>query len=167
MGWQEELKKEGHTPETEEYGINSFVFRSRKPFHPVRFLSYVHHKFPSNIIRSKGLFWLASRPNQAMIWGQAGGSVRTDSAGVWWSSMPFEKRIQYPSFNENQSDIESDWSKDFGDRKNEIVFIGLGLNREEIEIALKNCLMTTGELAISNWEEGYKDEWPVEREYAN
>ena len=88
-GWQEELNKEEHTPETEEYGINSFVFRSKKPFHQVRFLSYVHHKFPSNIIRSKGLFWLSSRPNQAMVWGQAGGSLRTDSAGVWWDSMPF------------------------------------------------------------------------------
>jgi G3E family GTPase len=166
-GWHEELKKEEHTPETEEYGINSFVFRSKKPFHPVRFSSYVHHNFPSNIIRSKGLFWLASRPNQAMIWGQAGGSLRTDSAGVWWGSMPFEQRIQYPSFIENQSDIESDWSKDFGDRKNEIVFIGLGLNQKEIKTALKSCIMTKEELENTDWEKGYQDEWPVERVYAN
>ena len=102
-----------------------------------------------------------------MIWGQSGGSLRTDSAGVWWGSMPFEQRIQYPSFIENQSDIESDWSKDFGDRKNEIVFIGLGLNQEEIKTALKSCLMTKEELANTDWEKGYQDEWPVERVYAN
>ena len=166
-GWQEELNKKEHTPETEEYGINSFVFRSKKPFHPVRFLSYVNHKFPSNIIRSKGLFWLSSRPNQAMVWGQAGGSLRTDSAGVWWDSMPFEQRIQYPSFIENQKSIESVWSKDFGDRKNEIVFIGLGLNQEEIELDLNQCLVTDEELSDTDWQKGYQDEWPVERVYAN
>ena len=79
-GWIEELKSESHTPETEEYGISSFVYRSTKPFDPNRFWNYVQHKFPSTVIRSKGLFWLASRPNQALIWGQAGGSLRADSA---------------------------------------------------------------------------------------
>lgn len=71
-GWIRELENE-HTPETEEYGIGSFVFRSKKPFHPERFLAFVQHQFPSNIIRSKGLFWLASRPDQAIIWSSAGG----------------------------------------------------------------------------------------------
>ena len=102
-----------------------------------------------------------------MVWGQAGGSLRTDSAGVWWDSMPFEQRIQYPSFIENQKSIESVWSKDFGDRKNEIVFIGLGLNQEEIELDLNQCLMTDEELSDTDWQKGYQDEWPVERVYAN
>lgn len=82
-GWIEELNKEAHTPETEEYGIGSFVYRSKEPFDPVRFWKYVQTEFPATIIRSKGLFWLASRPEQAMAWSQAGGSLKADSAGVW------------------------------------------------------------------------------------
>lgn len=74
-GWIEELNKEAHTPETEEYSISSFAYESNFPFDPIRFWEYVQHKFPSNIIRSKGLFWMASRPNQALIWNQAGGSL--------------------------------------------------------------------------------------------
>ena len=165
-GWQEELNKEEHTPETEEYGINSFVFRNRRPFHPKRFWSYIQQKFPSNIIRSKGLFWLGSRPGQALIWGQAGGSLKTDSAGVWWDSMPFEQRIQHPSFVDNNKEIEANWSKEFGDRNNEIVFIGLGLDQDEIEKTLEKCLMSEEELAGLNWKKGFEDDWPVERVYA-
>ena len=65
-GWQKELESEGHTPETEEYGIGSFVFRSQKPFHPERFWNYLNIDYPQNIIRAKGLFWLASRRNDAL-----------------------------------------------------------------------------------------------------
>ena len=86
-GWIEELNKEEHTPETEEYGISSFVYRNKKPFDPIRFWNYIQNAFPLSIIRSKGLFWLSSRPDQALICGQAGGSLKADSAGVWWSSM--------------------------------------------------------------------------------
>ena len=162
-GWIEELNKEEHTPETEEYGIGSFVFRSKKPFDPVRFWHYVQHKFPRNIIRSKGLFWIASRPDQALIWGQAGGSLRADSAGVWWSSMPFDMRFSYPAFIENQKHIEKDWHPTYGDRKNEIVFIGQDMDKEQILTDLENCLSTEDELAEGRWKEGYQDEWPVYR----
>lgn len=164
-GWIEELKKEEHTPETEEYGIGSFVFRSQRPFDPVRFWQYVQ-SFPPNIIRSKGLFWIASRPAQAMIWGQAGGSLRTDSAGVWWSSMPFKKRAQYIAFLENQDKIEEEWDPLFGDRKNEIVFIGQNMDENQIRMELENCLSSHDELKTGNWKEGYEDEWPIERAYA-
>jgi G3E family GTPase len=165
-GWIKELNKEVHTPETEEYGITSFVYRSKKPFDPVRFWSYVQHKFPTTIIRSKGLFWLASRPEQAMVWSQAGGSLKADSAGVWWSSMPFEKRIHYGAFIENQMQIESDWDKQFGDRKNEIVFIGQDMDQEKIKSDLDRCLSTQEELNTNTWQKGYRDEWPVQRAYA-
>ena len=164
-GWIRELENE-HLPETEEYGIGSFVFRSKKPFHPDRFLDFVQNKFPTNIIRSKGLFWLESRPDQALVWGQAGGSLKADSAGVWWSSMPFESRILQMSFVENQQQIESDWDITFGDRKNEIVFIGQNINETIIRSLLEKCLLTDKELAIQKWEKGYQDDWPVERNYA-
>ncbi|MEM8526329.1 MAG: GTP-binding protein [Bacteroidota bacterium] len=165
-GWLEELNKEEHTPETEEYGISSFVYRSRKPFHPARFWGYVQHLFPSTIIRSKGLFWLASRPEQALIWGQAGGSLRADSAGVWWSSMPLYQRTRYLSFMENQEEIEADWSEQFGDRKNEIVFIGQDVDEKAIRRELDECLMTEEELRTEDWRGGYADDWPVHRAYA-
>ncbi len=165
-GWIEELNKEEHTPETEEYGIGSFVYRSKKPFDPVRFWQYVQHRFPSNIIRSKGLFWLASRPDQALIWGQAGGSLRADSAGVWWCSLPFQKRSQFLSFLENQEQIEAEWDATFGDRKNEIVFIGQSMDEQSIRNHLNACLATDKEIESNRWREGYEDTWPVERAYA-
>ena len=161
-GWIEELNKEEHTPETEEYGIGSFVYRTKLPFDPERFWHFFHAKFPSNIIRSKGLFWIASRPNQALIWGQAGESIRTDSAGLWWSSMPFSSRTQFPSFVENQADIEKTWDPLFGDRKTEIVIIGQDLDELHIRQELDACLVPA-HLLGANWEEGYTDTWPVER----
>ena len=162
-GWIEELNKDGHTPETEEYGISSFVFRNKKPFHAERFWAYVQHKFPNTVIRSKGLFWISSRPEQAMSWGQAGGSLRADSAGVWWSSMPYERRIRYVSFIENQQLIESGWDASFGDRKNEIVFIGQDMDEEKITADLEACLLTEEELKTESWKVGREDEWPVNR----
>ena len=165
-GWIEELSKEEHTPETEEYGIGSFVYRTKIPFDPVRFWNFVQNQFPNNIIRSKGLFWLASRPEQALIWGQAGGSLKADSAGVWWSSMPFEKRIMQYAFVENQEQIESGWDDTYGDRKNEIVFIGHNLDEKLIRSLLDNCLSTNQEIDTGKWESGYEDEWPLERVYA-
>jgi G3E family GTPase len=165
-GWIEELNKDEHTPETEEYGISSFVFRSKKPFDPERFWNYVQHKFPNTIIRSKGLFWLASRPGQALIWGQAGGSLKADSAGVWWSSMPFQERIRNIVFIENQDEIEVDWHQDFGDRKNEIVFIGQDMDEKQIRLDLTSCLSKNEELDTLKWKSGFNDQWPVERVYA-
>jgi len=165
-GWMEELSKEEHTPETEEYGIGSFVYRTKIPFDPIRFWNFVQNQFPNNIIRSKGLFWLASRPEQALVWGQAGGSLKADSAGVWWSSMPFEKRIMQYAFVENQEQIESGWDDTFGDRKNEIVFIGHHLDEKLIKSLLDNCLSTNHEIDTGKWESGYEDNWPVERAYA-
>ena len=165
-GWIEELNKEEHTPETEEYGISSFVYRTNKPFDPDRFWNYIQTQFPSNVIRSKGLFWIASRPDQALNWGQAGGSLRADSAGVWWCSMPYEKRSRYVAFIENQAQIESNWDTEFGDRKNEIVFIGQGMDEARMRADLDRCLSTDTELESKKWLDGYDDEWPVQRAYA-
>lgn len=160
-GWIKELENE-HVPETEEYGIGSFVFRTKLPFHPDRFLDFVQHKFPNNIIRSKGLFWLASRSDQALIWSTAGGSIKTDPAGVWWASMPFSERINYSSFVNNQKHIESDWVTPFGDRKIELVFIGQHLDVETITKQLEQCLLNNKELV--DWKRGNfktNDAWPI------
>ena len=144
-GWIKELENE-HVPETEEYGIGSFVYRRKKPFHPQRFLDFVQNSFPQSIIRSKGLFWIASRPDQALIWSTAGGSIKTDPAGVWWASMPFSERSNYASFINNQSQIESDWDIDFGDRKIELVFIGQKIDVNSVTKKLDECLIDDNEL---------------------
>jgi G3E family GTPase len=159
-GWQEELNKT-HIPETEEYGIGSFVFRSKKPFHPERFWNYISYSWPGSVIRSKGLFYLASRKDQAFSWSQAGGSVKAESIGVWWASMPFSKRISYPSYLENQNLIESKWDKNFGDRSNELVIIGQDLNHDTIEQELEDCLLTDTELLDYFNDAKFRDEWPI------
>ena len=160
-GWIKELENE-HIPESEEYGIGSFVYRRKKPFHPNRFLDFIQHTFPKNIIRSKGLFWIASRPDQALVWSSAGGSLKTDPAGVWWDSMPFSERINYADFVNNQQMIESEWSSDFGDRKIELVFIGQQLDVSAITKKLDECLLNQEE--VSEWKDGrlqLTDNWPV------
>ena len=160
-GWIKELENE-HLPETEEYGIGSFIFRSKKPFHTDRFLDFVQNKFPSNILRSKGLFWLGSRPDQALIWSTAGGSVKTDPAGVWWASMSFSERINYASFVNNQEQLESEWDSSFGDRKIELVFIGQQLKPQQISKELEKCLLSDRELSQLNAGTFIKnDNWPI------
>ena len=160
-GWIQELENE-HTPETEEFGIGSFVFRSKKPFHPERFLNFIQNDFPTNVIRSKGLFWLGSRSDQALIWSSAGGSIKSDPAGVWWASMPFSERINYTAFVDNHASIESEWEPPFGDRKIELVFIGQQLNPDIIKNQLESCLLNDEELL--DWKDGKfekNDNWPV------
>ena len=162
-GWIRELENE-HVPETEEYGIGSFVFRRKVPFHPERFLDFIQNKFPKNIIRSKGLFWIASRSDQALIWSSAGGSIKSDPAGVWWASMPFSERIKYGNFVNNQQQIESEWEPDFGDRKIELVFIGQQLDVDSITNQLEKCLLNEKEL--SDWKnDQFKatDNWPIQK----
>lgn len=164
-GWIQELenRKKGktHIPETEEYGIGSFVFRDKRPFHPERFWNYLSENWHAGIIRSKGLFWIASRPDEALNWSQAGGSLRAESAGVWWVSMPFRQRIQYASFVHNQQIIESRWDKRFGDRQNELVFIGQDLNQKLIEVELEACLCTEAEIRHMEANGRFKDQFPL------
>lgn len=159
-GWQKELEAESHTPETEEYGIGSFVFRSQKPFHPERFWKYLNEDYPAEIIRAKGLFWLASRPNDALSFSQAGGSSRMEKAGFWWCSMPMKERLNYPSFVANQTYIESKWSKQWGDRLNELVFIGQHMNKETILTNLEKCLLSDDEIISFQNKKVFKDPFP-------
>ena len=157
--WIEELENK-HVPETEEYGISSFVFREKRPFHPVRFWNYIQSNWPASILRSKGLFYIGSRMNEAISWSQAGGSLKAEPAGVWWASMPFQERIRYASYLDNQKWIESRWDKRYGDRLNELVLIGQYPQKEKITFELKECLMTDKELELVNKGTKIKDPWP-------
>lgn len=164
-GWIQELENKdkgiGHTPETDEYGIGSFVFRDKRPFHPTRFWEYISTDWPAGIIRSKGLFWLVSRPNEALNWSQAGGSLRAESAGVWWASMPFSERICYVAYVENQQMIEKRWDKRFGDRMNELVIIGQDLEQIQIQTELEKCLCSESELQLFENGEAFDDPFPL------
>lgn len=161
-GWQRELEGGAHSPETEEYGISSFVFRNPKPFHPERFWKYLNDDYPLGIIRAKGLFWLASRPTDAINFSQAGGSSRLERAGVWWASMPFNERINYQSFIENSEYIESKWSKQWGDRMNEIVFIGQDIDKENMIAELEKCLLQDYEQNLFDKKIVFNDPFPKE-----
>jgi len=159
-GWQKELEAESHTPETEEYGISSFVFRDRRPFHPERFWKYLNEDYPEGVIRAKGLFWLASRPDDALNFSQAGGSSRLEPAGVWWCSMPYHERIHYASFANNRGLIESRWSRQWGDRMNELVFIGQDMDKEKMIRDLEECLLNGEETDSFNRKEIFSDPFP-------
>jgi len=159
-GWQKELEGGEHIPETEEYGISSFVFRNQKPFHPERFLKYLNEGYPSGVIRAKGLFWLASRPDDAINFSQAGGSSRLEKAGVWWASMTFNDRLKYQSFADNREYIESKWSKQWGDRMNELVFIGQDIDKEKMIVDLEKCLLQESEQIQFESKKGFADPFP-------
>ncbi|WP_276590710.1 MULTISPECIES: GTP-binding protein [unclassified Chryseobacterium] len=159
-GWQKELESDHHTPETEEYGIGSFVFRNNRPFHPLRLWEYLSKNYPQGALRAKGLFWLASRPHDALNFSQAGGSFRLEKAGVWWCSMPMNQRVQYESFMENQSYIEERWDKNWGDRINELVFIGQDLDKEQMLHDLETCLITELEAIMMKEGRNFEDPFP-------
>jgi G3E family GTPase len=148
--WKEELLKDKHTPETEEYGINSFVFKSKIPFHPQRFLNYLEHVMPTSIIRTKGIFWIASRPDDAISLGQAGTSLKLEKAGVWWDSIPHQERLLMQAYKETRKDLEKKWDKTWGDRETELVFIGQNYDEKECKKQLEDCILTPKEVLMYN-----------------
>ncbi|MED1795617.1 GTP-binding protein [Brevibacillus nitrificans] len=145
-GWIAELQKEEHTPETDEYGISSFVFRARRPLHPERFGKWLT-QWPEEVVRAKGFFWLATRNDVAMTLSQAGPSIEVGVAGLWTAALPeAERQILLAEDPEWQAG----WDPEHGDRINELVFIGIDLNREQIEDQLQMCLLTDEEFA-ADW----------------
>lgn len=150
--WQYELNAD-HVPETEEYGIKSFVFRDKRPFHPNRLFDYLNNSWDSRIFRSKGLFWVASNKNDAINWNQAGASMKVEKAGLWWDSMHYHERIKYVEFVENQKFLESNWNAQWGDRKNEIVIIGQNIDVTKITEELNKCLLNPHEIEM--YKNGY------------
>lgn len=141
-GWIAELNKEEHTPETEEYGIGSFVYRRRAPFHPQR-LSFFFSNWPEEVVRAKGLVWLAANGDLAATISQAGPSIQFGPAGYWLATLPEEQQLEVLA---TEPDMKSRWDERWGDRMNEVVFIGIGMNRADIEARLDRCLLTTDEM---------------------
>lgn len=159
-GWIKELNNL-HTPETEAYGINSFVFRSHIPFNPQRLWDFIQHAWPENILRSKGLFWMVSRPDDAIVISQAGGSVRAELHGKWWASLPEKQRQRNPAFLENHRALLNKWDSTWGDRLNEIVVIGQRLDQTLIEAELRKCLCNEHEVKQYLSGTKFSDAWPL------
>ncbi len=139
-----------HTPETEEYGISSFVFRARRPFHPKRFWDFIHTDW-EGLLRSKGHFWLASRHDMIGMWSQAGGSAEYRPVGYWWAAV---SKADWPDDKELWKNIMKDWQEPFGDRRQQLVYIGQDLPKAEILGELRQCLLNDSELAMGP--EGWK-----------
>ncbi len=139
--WLKELNGE-HVPETEEYGISHFVYRSRVPFHPERFFRTIRENLPG-VIRAKGFVWLASRMDHALLYSRAGASSTLNQAGMWWAAMP---KHQWPDEEEMIQGITKRWEKPYGDRRQEIVFIGQQMDQRTIELKLESALLNAKEI---------------------
>ncbi len=157
-GWLRELERV-HAPETEEYGIGSVVFRARRPFHPQRFWSFIHGEWPG-LLRSKGYFWLASRHDMIGMWSQAGGSAEYRPVGYWWAAVP---KASWPTEREVIAAIMGDWEEPFGDRRQQLVFIGQNFDPESVQTALHRCLLDDREMACGpeGWKRMFHDPFPT------
>ncbi|WLI45343.1 zinc metallochaperone GTPase ZigA [Pseudomonas beijingensis] len=149
-GWLQELRGE-HVPETEEYGIASTAYRARRPFHPQRFFNFIDRPWPNGkLLRSKGFFWLASKPEEAGSWSQAGGLMRHGFAGRWWRFVP---KNQWPQDEESTAAIMKNWLAATGDCRQELVFIGQDIDFGQLAAELDACLLTDAEMAqgVESW----------------
>jgi G3E family GTPase len=141
-GWARELQGD-HTPETEEFGIRSVVYRARRPFHPERLYRFLTRQRPG-VLRVKGYFWLASRMEDAGLWSQAGRSATASWAGKWYAALPcqaYEDQV-------DQDELSAIWEEPHGDRRQELVFIGIDLNVPRLTAGLDDCLLTEAEMAL-------------------
>jgi G3E family GTPase len=143
-GWLKELQKPEHTPETEEYGISSFVYRRRHPFHPERLAEWFMD-CPAEVVRAKGMMWIASRPDHGVSMSQAGPSLQIGTAGLWVAALPAEEQQQYRT---DMPELDQNWHPVYGDRTNELVFIGIDMDRAEMEQTLDACLLTDAEMEL-------------------
>ncbi len=164
--WLEELDNE-HTPETEAYGISSFVYKARRPFHPARLHAWLHEGW-TGVIRSKGFFWIASRPDIAATWSHAGSTCQIDPAGRWWAAVP---EALWPEDAESQEAIRAEWDPQWGDRKQELVLIGLtrqGMDEAALRARFDEALLTSDEIGLGpeGWAlfEDPFPEWSLETE---
>lgn len=137
-----------HVPEVDEYGIRSFIYRERRPFDPIKLQAFLDGPWPG-VVRSKGFFWLATRPNHVGEISQAGAMVRTSRMGLWWSSVP---RSRWPDDPASVEMMEAHLDPIWGDRRQEIVFIGADpMDESWIRQQLDGCLISTSAFTPEQW----------------
>ncbi|MCE5718770.1 GTP-binding protein [Staphylococcus pseudintermedius] len=164
-GWLQELEAGGHathTPETEEYGISSFVYRRRLPFHAERFNAFLENMSES-IVRAKGIAWLAQYNNVACLVSQAGTAVDIHPVTFWVASMPKDERA---AILQERPDVRADWDPEYGDRHTQLVMIGIDLDEAAITAQLDACLLNSQEIDAdwSQFSEPYG--WEIQRQEA-
>lgn len=126
-----------HVPETEEYGIASFVYRARAPFDPNKLHAVLNGNLPG-VIRAKGHFWVATRPEWVAEFSLAGALSSVAPLGTWWASVPAER---WPTHQQARDYMQAHWQEPFGDRRQELVFIGAGIDWPAIKSTLDACLI--------------------------
>ena len=140
--WAKELYGHAdHTPETEEYGVASFVYRARRPFHPQKIHDLLNGDLPG-VIRAKGHFWIATRPDWVAEFSLAGALSSVAPLGTWWASVP---RDRWPSHDGARAYMEQHWAEPWGDRRQEIVFIGAGIDWPGLRARLDACLLSAAQ----------------------
>ncbi|WP_431820931.1 GTP-binding protein [Burkholderia sp. F1] len=150
--------------EADEFGIGNFVYRARRPFHPARLWALLHQEWPG-VLRSKGFFWLATRNDIAGSLSQAGGVCRHGPAGLWWAA---QDRAEWPDDDALLAEIRTEWQGDLddrsvGDRRQELVLIGIDLDAGAWRAKLDACLLTDKEFALgaAGWTELFDDPFPA------
>jgi G3E family GTPase len=138
------LSGEPHMPETEEYGVSSFVYRARRPFHPERLMAMLEGDAFSRVIRSKGFVWLATRAHMVGVWSQAGDVISLDYGGEWWADTPEDEFPDDPALH---AEIMRAFEGEYGDRRQELVVIGIEMDQAAVRAALDTCLLTDAEMA--------------------
>jgi G3E family GTPase len=136
-----------HVPETEAYGIESFVYRARRPFDPVKFRRFLNIAWPG-VVRAKGHFWLATRPDWVGEMSQAGSQVTSQGLGRWWAAVP---KTRWPDGDAFERLVRAKWDPHWGDRRQELVFIGIGMDRAWIVRKLDQCLVREKAFVPALW----------------
>ncbi len=144
-----------HTPETEEYGVSSFVYRARRPFHPAQVHDLLNGPLPG-VIRAKGHFWVATRPNWVAEFSLAGAISSVAPLGGWWAAIPQER---WPDHPDAQAKMRENWIEPWGDRRQELVFIGAGMDQAALSAALDACLVAADSFTPEAWCE-FADPFP-------
>jgi len=157
-GWLKKLRGD-EVPESEEFGISSFVYRARRPFHPKRFLEVFTSPVANGLIRAKGFLWIATRPNQAAIFHQAGKQMSLSAGSQWWALVPQD---QWPKDEAVVAEIRKHWDTQYGDIGTELVLIGLKLPKKDLTDALNACLLSDREMkgGEPRWAR-LEDPWPA------
>ena len=148
-----------HLPKTEEYGVASYVYRMRRPFVPDRILEVLNGELPG-VIRAKGHFWISTRPDWVAEFSLAGALSSIKPLGTWWASVPEDKR---PNHESAQAYMKAHWQEPWGDRRQEIVFIGAGIDWPALKARLDNCLVPAVAAAGPDTLPNYPDPFPIWR----
>ena len=148
-----------HVPETEEYGVTSYVYRARLPFVPERILEVLNGDLPG-VIRAKGHFWISARPDWVAEFSLAGALSSVQPLGTWWATVPEDRR---PNHDSARAYMEAHWQEPWGDRRQEIVFIGVGIDWPTLKTRLDKCLVPTVVATGPDNLPDYPDPFPIWR----